>query len=153
MTLWTAACQASLSLIMSWRLPKFMSIVSVMPSNYLILCHSLLHLPSIFQGLFQWVISSHQVGKVLELQLQHQSFQCVFRVDFLWDWLVWSPCCPRDSQESFIASQFESINSSVLCLLYCPVLTTIDNYWKDHSLDDTDDTLACYIQIHSTKSI
>ena len=36
------------------------------------------------QGLFQWVSSLHQVGKVLELQLQHQSFQWIFRVDFLW---------------------------------------------------------------------
>ena len=50
------------------------------------------------QGLFLWVGSLHQVTKVLELQ--HQSFQWIFRVDFLSDWLVWSPCCPRDSQES-----------------------------------------------------
>ena len=35
------------------------------------------------QGLFQWVGSSHQVAKVLQLQLQHQSFQCIFKVDFL----------------------------------------------------------------------
>ena len=35
------------------------------------------------QGLFQWIGSSHQVAKVLELQLQHQSFQWIFRVDFL----------------------------------------------------------------------
>jgi len=43
-------------------------------------------------GLFQWVSSSHQVAKVLEFQLQHQSFQRTFRSDFLYDWLVWSPC-------------------------------------------------------------
>ena len=35
------------------------------------------------QGLFKWVSSSHQVAKVLEFQLQHQSFQRIFRVDFL----------------------------------------------------------------------
>ena len=35
------------------------------------------------QGLLQWVSSSHQVAKILELQLQHQSFQWIFRVDFL----------------------------------------------------------------------
>ena len=35
------------------------------------------------QGLFPWVSSSHQVAKVLEIQLQHQSFQWTFRVDFL----------------------------------------------------------------------
>ena len=47
-TPWTAACQASLSLTIFQRLPKFMSIVSVMPSNHLILCYSLLLLPSVF---------------------------------------------------------------------------------------------------------
>ena len=47
-TLWTAACQASLSITSSWSLPKLMSIESVMPSNHLILCHPLLLLPSIF---------------------------------------------------------------------------------------------------------
>ena len=50
------------------------------------------------------------MAKVLELQ--HQSFQRVFRVDFLKDWLVWTPCFPRDSQESSPAPQFESISSS-----------------------------------------
>ena len=58
------------------------------------------------QGLFQWVGSSHQVAKVLELQLQQQSFQWLFRVDFLQDWLVCSPCCPRNSQGSSPAPQF-----------------------------------------------
>ena len=47
-TPWTAAHQASLSITNSWSLPKLMSIESVMPSNHLILCHSLLLLPSIF---------------------------------------------------------------------------------------------------------
>ena len=42
------------------------------------------------QGLFQWVSSSHQVAKGLELQLQPQCFQWVFRVDFLECWLLWS---------------------------------------------------------------
>ena len=48
--------------------------------------------------------------KVLELQLHHQSFQLIFRVDFLQDWQVW-PFCPRDSQES---SQHHSLKASVL---------------------------------------
>ena len=63
------------------------------------------------QGLFQWVSSSLQVAKVLELQLQHQSFQWVFRTDFLYDGLVWSPCCPRDSQKPSPAPWFKSIFS------------------------------------------
>ena len=48
MTLWTATRQANLSFTISWRLLKLMSIESMMPSNYLTLCHSLLLLPSIF---------------------------------------------------------------------------------------------------------
>ena len=40
------------------------------------------------RGLFQWVSSSHQVAKVVELQLQHQSFQWIFTTDFLSEWLV-----------------------------------------------------------------
>ena len=47
-TIWTAACQASLSFTISWSLLKLMSIESVMPSNHLILCPPLLLLPSIF---------------------------------------------------------------------------------------------------------
>ena len=50
-TPWTAARQASLALTISWSLPKFMYIESVMPSNHLILCHPLLLLPSIFASI------------------------------------------------------------------------------------------------------
>ena len=50
------------------------------------------------QGLFQWVSTLHQVAKVLEFQLQHQSFQWTFRNDFLYKGLVGSPCSPRDSK-------------------------------------------------------
>ena len=52
------------------------------------------------QGLFQWVSSSHQIAKVLEFQLQHQSFQWTPRTDLLQNGLVGSPRSPRDSQES-----------------------------------------------------
>ena len=78
--------QAPLFSIIAWRLLKSMSVELVMLSNYLILCRPLLLLTlklSQHQGPFQWVGSSHQVAKVLELQLQHQSFQWIFRVDFL----------------------------------------------------------------------
>ena len=56
--------------------------------------------PAQHQGLFQWVNSSHDVAKVLEFQLQHQSFQWTPRTDLLLDGLVGSPSSPRDSQES-----------------------------------------------------
>ena len=96
-TPWTAACQAPLSFTISQNLLKFVSIESAMLSNHLILCCSLLLLPSIFlsMSLFQWVSSLQQVATVLGLQLQHQNFQWIFRVDFLWDQLVWSPCSQK----------------------------------------------------------
>ena len=64
------------------------------------------------QGLFKWVSSSHQVAKVLEFQLQHQSFQLIFRTDFLQDALVGYPCSPRDSQwniTQLLKNTFESV--------------------------------------------
>ena len=90
------------------------------------------------QGLFRWVRFSHQVAKVLEFQLQHQSFQQVLRIDFLHDWLVWTPCSPRDLQESSPTPQFKSINSLALSLLYDLTFTSIHDYWKSHSFDNTD---------------
>ena len=84
-TPWTAACHAALLSTLSRSLLKLVSIESVMPSNHLILCpHCRFPPPLNFsqhQGLFQWVDSLHRVAKVLELQ--HQSFQWIFRVDFL----------------------------------------------------------------------
>ena len=58
------------------------------------------------QGLFQWVGSSHQVAKGLELQ--HQSFQWIFKTDFLYNWLVGTPCSPRNSQASSPTPQFKA---------------------------------------------
>ena len=84
-TPWIAACQAFLSITISQSSLTLMSIELVMPFNHLILCHPFLLLPSILQhqSLFKWVGSSHQVAKVSEFQLQHHSFQWIFRTDFL----------------------------------------------------------------------
>ena len=88
------------------------------------------------RDLFKWVSSSHQVAKILEFQLQHQSFQWTSRTDFLYDGLVGLPCSPRrDPQESSPTPQFKSINSSVLSFHYSPTLTSINDHWKNHSLD------------------
>ena len=87
------------------------------------------------QGLFQWVNSSHEVAKLLEIQLQHQSFQWTPRTDLLHDGLVGSPCSPRDSQESSPTPQFKSINFSAISHLHSPTLTSIHDQWKNHSLD------------------
>ena len=82
-TPWTAARQASLSITNSWSLLKLMCTESVMSSDPLILCHPLLLLSWIFPSIRVFSNElAHQVAKVLELQLQHQSFQWTFRVDF-----------------------------------------------------------------------
>ena len=122
---WTTAHQASLSIINSQSLLKLTSIGSAMPSNHLILCPPLSFLPSIFPSIRVFSNESHQVAKVLEFQLQHQSFQWILRTDILWDWLVGSPFSPKDSQESSPIPQFKSIDSSELSSLYDPALTFI----------------------------
>ena len=70
---------------------------TILPSHPLSLSSPPAHNLSQNQGILQWVSCLHQVAKVLELQFQYQSSQRIFRVDFLQDWLVWSPCCPRVS--------------------------------------------------------
>ena len=77
-TPWTVARQASLSITNSRSLLKLMSIELVMPSSHLILLPS----PPTFnlsqyQVLFKWISPSHQVAKVLEFQLQHQSSEYI----------------------------------------------------------------------------
>ena len=80
------------------------------------------------QGLFQWVSYLHQVARVLELQ------------NIIQDWfplgltgLIFFQSKP--SQKSSPTPQFKSINSSVLSFLYSPTLTSIHNYWKNHTFD------------------
>ena len=94
--------------------------------------------PSQHQSLFQWVNSSHEVAKVLEFQMQHQSFQWRPRTDLLQNGLVGSPRSPRDSQESSTTPQFKSIASSTLSFLHSPTLTSIHDHWKNHRLDQMD---------------
>ena len=88
---------------------------------YTTISYSVILSPSDFnlsqnQGFSELALCISQVAKVLELQLQHQSFQRTFRVDFLYDLLVWSPYSPRDSQESCPTLQFKGINSLALRL-------------------------------------
>ena len=126
------------SFTISQSLLKLMFIESVMPSNPLILCHPFLLLPSIFSSinLFQWVsflYGSQSIGgSVSELPMN-------IHVWFPLEFTNLISCCPRDSQESS-PEQFQSINSSVLSLLYGPTLTSIYDYWKNHSC-----FLICYL--------
>ena len=81
-----------LSFTISRSLLRLMSIESVMPSNHLILCCPLLLLPSIFPRIRVFSNESALCIRwpILEFQLQHQSFQCIFRtelISFRTDWL------------------------------------------------------------------
>ena len=87
------------------------------------------------QGFFYWVSSLHQVAKVLELQ--HQSFQWIFRIDFFRiDWF--DLFAVKETLKSSLAPPFESISSSVFSLLYGPTHTSIHDYWKNHSINYMD---------------
>ena len=130
-----AACQTSLSLTFSQSLLKLMSIESMVPSNHLILCQPFLLLPSIFPRV-------RGISSGLALCIRWPKYWC-FSLSispsseysgFLPDWLVWSPWCPRNSQECSPA-QFKNLNSSGLSLLYGPPLTPIRDYWKNNSFD------------------
>ena len=126
-TPWTAARQFSLSITNSWSLLNSCLWVSDAISHF-VLCCPLVLLPSVFPSIR--VFSKESVlhirwSNYLELQLQHQSFQWIFRTDFLWDWLVGSPCSPMDPQESSLTPQFKSINSSALSFFYGLILTPI----------------------------
>ena len=116
MTPGTAAHPVSLSFTISQSLLKLMSIESLMPSNHLILCHLLLLLPSIFPTISVFCSESvlrNQVAKELELQFQYSS--------------------------RFYSTGGNCIRIPVsrlpLSLLYGPTLTSIHDYWVNHSSD------------------
>ena len=126
-----------LSITNSYSLPKLMSTESVMPSNHLILCRPLLLSPSIFPSIR--VFSSESALHIRWQKYWSFSFNISPSINTQdWSplgWTGWSPCSPRGSQESFPTPQFKSINYSVLSFLYSPILTSIHDYWKNHSLD------------------
>ena len=134
-TPWTATCQASLSIANSWSLLKLMSIESVMPSNHLILCHPLLP-PSISPSIRVFSNESALRMRCQSIGVSASTSNAVTpRTDLLQNGLVGSPCSPRDSQESSPTPQFKSMNTSLLSFLYSPTLTSIHDYWKNHSFD------------------
>ena len=93
-----------------------------MPSNRLILCHALLLLPSIFPSIR--VFSNESVLHIRWSMYWSFSISPSMNIQ---NWfpvsLVWSPCSPRDSQESSSTPQFKSISSPKLSFLYSPTLT------------------------------
>jgi len=128
---WTAAYQASLFITNSQSLLKLTSIELVMPSNHLVLCHPLLLPPSIFPNI--GVFSNESVLCIRWPKYWSFSFsispsnEYSGLISFRRDWL------------HLLAvqgiPQFKSISSSVLSFLYSLTLTSIYDYWKNHSFD------------------
>ena len=108
-----------------------MSIVSVMPSNHLILCRPLLLLPSIFPSI--GIFSNEPTLHIRWPKYWSFSFNISPTnehpglISFRMDWL---DCSPRDSQESSPTPQFKSISSLALSFLYGPTLTSICDFGK-----------------------
>ena len=134
----TAACQASLSITNSRSLLKLMSIVSVMPFNHLILCRPLLLLPLIFPSIS--VCSNEPVLCIRWPKYWNFSFRISSSneysgfISFSNDWFDLAVQGTLESSPPLS----ESINSSVLSLLYGPTLRSIHDYWKKHSFDYMD---------------
>ena len=126
----------SLSITNSWSLPKLMSMKSVMPSNHLILCHPLL-LPSIFPSIR--VFSNESALSIRWPKYWSFSFsispssEYSGLISFRMDWF--DLLAVQELSKSSPTPQFKSINSSVLSFLHSPNLTSIHDYWKNHSFD------------------
>ena len=109
----------------------------VMSSNNLILRHPLLLLPSIFPSIrvfqmSQFFASGGQKYWTFRFSFNFSpSSDYSGLISFRMDWL--DLCNIRDSQESSLIPQFKSIKSSLLTLLYGSTLTSIHDYWKNHS--------------------
>ena len=133
----TAAHQASLSFTISWGLLKLMCIESVMPPSHLILCHPLLLLPptlpasETFPMSQLFTLGGQSIGvsalaSFLPKNTQDQSSL---------EWTGWISWQSKGLSRVCSNTQFKSINSSALSFLHSPILTSIHDHWRNHSLD------------------
>ena len=135
---WTAACQTSLSITNSRSLFKLMSIKSVMPSNHLIFCHPHLLPPSILPSIR--VFSNESVLRIRRPRYWSFSFtispsnECTGLISFRINWL--DHLAVQGTLKSLSPTTIQkTINYSVFSFLYDPTLTSIHDYWKNHSFD------------------
>ena len=131
-----AAHQASLSSTSSQSLLKLMSIESVMPPNYLILCCPLLSCLQSFPSSGSYFLMSHLIatgGQSIGASTSALVLRMNIQYWFLLGLTGLISCSPRDTQGSFPIPQFKSINSSAFSLLYGPTVISIHDYWKNHN--------------------
>ena len=100
---------------------------SIQPSHPL---PSLILLPSIFPSISVFSNEKSSIGILALASVLPMNIQDWFPLG----WLCGSPCSPRDSQESW-TPQFKTIISSSLTVLYGATITSIHDYWKNHSFD------------------
>ena len=140
-TPWIAAFQASLFFTKSQSLLKLMSIGPMMLSNHLIHCYVLFLLLSIFPRIRVFsnesalASGSQSTGASALVSVIPRNIQIWFPLGLIF---FLSACCPRDFQESSPTSHFECISSSAYNPLYGPTLTSVQDYWKNHSFDSMD---------------
>ena len=139
-TLWTAACQASLSITNSWSLLKLMSIELVMSSNHLILCPPLFPLPSMFPSFGSFLMSQfftsgdQSIGvsasaTVLPMNIQHW---------FPLGLTGWISLQSKGLSRVFSNTTIQKNNLLVLSFRYDSAFTSMHEYWKNHSFDYKD---------------
>ena len=140
MTPWTAAHQASLFLTISWSLLKLMCIDLVIPSNHLILYIPPLLLPSIFPRV-------RVFSKELALCIRWPKYwsfsfsispfnQYSGLMSFRIDWF--DLLGAKGLSRVFYSTTIRRHKSFRLSLSYCSALTSLHDYWKNHSFDYTD---------------
>ena len=134
-TPWTTACQASLSITNFWSPPKLMSISrwchpTILSSVVPVSCPHSFPVSGSFPMSQLFTSGGQIIGVSASTSVLPMNILDLSPLE--WTWIS---CHPRDSQESSPTPQFKSISFSVLSFLYSPTLTSICDYWKNHSLD------------------
>ena len=139
-TPWTAARQASLSIINSQSLLKLMSIESVIPSNHLILCRPLFFLPSIPPSIR--VFSNESALHIRWPKYWSFSFNISPSMNIQgWSplgWTGWISLQSKGLSRVFSSTTVQKHQFFSASFLYSPTLTSLHGHWKNHSLDQTD---------------
>ena len=136
-TPWTAACQASLSIINFRNLLKLMSVESVMPSNHLILCHPLLLLSSVFPSIrvfsresllhIKWPkIGVSASASVLPMNIQDW---------FPLRWTGWISFQSKRLSRDLSNTTVQKTSILRCSAFFSPTLTSIHDYWKNHKFE------------------
>ena len=136
-TPWTAARQASLSITNSQSLLKLLYTESVMPSNRLILCRPLLLLPSVFPSIrvfSKWVSYSPSGGQSIGASVSASVLPMNIQNWSPLGWTGWISLQSKGLSRVFSYTTIEKHQFFVLSFLYSPTLTSIHDYWKNHSI-------------------